>query len=292
MPTPSPSRSNPATPNLASTQQWMMAAITAPGGLPQGLVHAQQACGWQIDDVVMAPPGISPHARLNIYAQGYWLRLFACLKADYPALLRLLGEPLFEFFARAYLDHHPSRSFSLYDLGCGFAAFLRRSQSAATKAANDGTLNFPIDLARIELAFAASQRASGLEGEVCEAIDPLHLLLGGGINIELPATTRLVLTHYPLSAFQPWLNGDTASEPPEKHIAYIAIKRQRYRVSYEALADWQFYFLAAARRRKRPLQACAEAAARRTQRPTSELLAKLAFWLAAAQAGGMVKMTL
>lgn len=285
MPTPSPNPASTARPDLAATQQWMLTAITAPGGLPQGLVQAQQACGWQIDDVVMAPPGISPHARLDIYAQGYWLRLLACLKADYPALLRLLGEPLFEFFARAYLTQHPSQSFSLYDLGDGFARFLRRSQSAAQKAASDGTLSFPIDLARIEQALAASQRASGLEGEVCEAIDPLHLLLGGGMNIELPATTRLVLAHYPLSAFQPWLNGDTASEPPEKHTAYIAIKRQRYRVSCEALTDWQFYFLAAARHGKRPLLACAEAAARRTQRPTSELLAKLAFWLAAAQAG-------
>ena len=89
--------------DLASTQRWMIAAITAPGGLPEGLAQALKAYNQTIEDVIIAPPGISPHSRLDIYAQGYWLRLFACLKADYPSLQRLLGEPLFEFFARAYL---------------------------------------------------------------------------------------------------------------------------------------------------------------------------------------------
>lgn len=289
---PSPNPHDATVPGLESTQRWMMAAITAPGGLPQGLQRAHEACGWDIGDVVAAPAGISPQGRLDIYAQGYWLRLFACLKADYPALQRLLGETLFEFFARAYLDRHPSQSFSLYDLGGQFPQFLRRSQSSAAKAAGEGKLNLPIDLARIEQAIAASLRATGLEGEAYEPADPMQLLLGEGVNIELPATTKLLLTHHPLSAMQPWFDNVTPDAPPEARTGYIAVKRQRYHVSCEELADWQFHFLAATRHRPRPLLHCAQAAARRCRRSVPEILAQLAFWLPTAQAGSLLSLSL
>ncbi len=275
-------------PDLITTQQWMLTAITAPKGLAEGLAKAQAAQGWSIENVIMAPAGISPHSRLDIYAQGYWLRLFACLKADYPALQRLLGAPLFEFFARAYLSNHPSRSFSLYDLGDGFAQFLRRSQSAAVKSADNGELQFPIDLAQIEQAIATSIRATGLENCELEMADPFSLLLEGNIKVVLPGTTRLVATHHPLSAFQPLLEGDALTGSPESGISYIAVKRYQYHVSCQKLTNWQFYFLLSAKANTRTLQECATAAARRAHKPSHEILTQLALWLPTAQAGGLL----
>ncbi len=274
---------------MASEQQWMMAAITAPGGLPQGLARARDACGWEIGEVIEAPAGISPQGRLDIYARGYWLRLIDCLKADYPALRRLLGETLFDFFARAYLDQHPSQSFSLYGLGDGFPQFLRRSQSAAARDAAGGKLRLPWELARIEQARAASLRASGVEREAIVPVDTMQLLQGASVDIELPATTRLLLASHPFEVFRPWLEGVEPGELPASGVGRIVVRRQRYRVSCEELADWQFHFLAAARRGRRPLLTCAAAATRCTGRPISELLAKLAFWLPAAQTSGLVR---
>lgn len=280
-----------ATAGLEPTLQWMMAAITSPGGLPQGLMRAGQINDWAINDVVAVPSGVAPHSRLDIYARGYWLRLLDCLSADYPTLQRLLGEPLFEFFARRYLDQHPSQSFSLYGLGDRFPAFLRRSQSAAARAEGGAALRFPLELARIEQAIAVAVRAQGPEGDAPVSMDPAHLLLADGISIELPATTRLLLTRFPRTAFQPWLNGGTTDAPPTPGIGFLAVKRQRFRVSCEALSDWQFYGLAAARQQRRSLLSCVECAARRTKRPVPELLAKLAFWLPTAQAAGLVRLS-
>jgi len=277
-------------PDLASTQRWMIAAITAPGGLPEGLAQALKAYNQTIEDVIIAPPGISPHSRLDIYAQGYWLRLFACLKADYPSLQRLLGEPLFEFFARAYLTNHPSRSFSLYDLGDGFSRFLRDSQSASVKSVDDGELYFPLELAQIEQAIAASLRATGIENNDFKTADPFNLLLGGNIEIVLPATTHLVIAHHPLSAFQTLLDGNTLTEPPETGISYICIKRHHYHVSCQEVTDWQFYSLLSAKAKTRTLLECATAAARRTHRPIHEILAQLSLWLPTAQAGSFIKL--
>jgi hypothetical protein len=269
----------------------MMAAITAPGGLSAGLAQAHKKHGWRIEEVVSAPPGIAPHSRLDIYARGYWLRLLACLQADYPALQRLLGEPLFAFFARAYLDKHPSQSFSLYDLGCGFARFLRSSQSHSAKAASgQRKLRFPLELAMIEQAFATALRARGLEGSAFDTLDPVYLLLHAHVDIVLPATTRLLLTSHPLSAFQPWLNAEAPAEMSDDGTGYIAVARHNFHVSCHALTDWQFYTLAAARRRPRPLLNCAQAAARRCHRPVPEILAQLALWLPTTQAISLLRL--
>ncbi|MFA7240897.1 MAG: DNA-binding domain-containing protein [Sulfuricellaceae bacterium] len=284
------SNAPPHSPDLATTQSWMMAAISAPRGLPEGLARAQKAYGWEIEDVIVAPPGISPHKRLDIYAQGYWLRLFACLKADYPTLQRLLGEPLFEFFARAYLTNHPSRSFSLYDLGNGFAQFLKQSQSASAKAADNGALNFPLDLALIEQAIAASLRATGLEGATWQTVDPHDLLLGGNVEVQLPATTRLLMANHPLSVFLQWFDGNDPSGQAESRPSYICVKRRHFRVSCQELSDWQYHFLLSAQDTARPLIDCANNAARQTQRPVHEILALLAFWLPAAQSESMLEL--
>lgn len=276
---------------LEPTLHWMMAAITAPGGLAQGLKHAGQINDWGIDDIVAVPPGVAPHSRLDIYAQGYWLRLSACLSADYPALQRLLGDALFAFFARRYLDQQPSQSFSLYGLGDRFPDFLHRSQSTAAKHEGGTALRFPVELARLEQAIASSVRAQGPEGDTPAPLEPAQLLLADDVHIELPATTRLLLAHFPLSAFQPWLAGDTLDAPPPPGIGHLVVKRQGFRVRCEALSDWQFFCLAAAKRHRRSLLSCVEFAARRSQRPIPELLAKLAFWLPSAQAAGLVSVS-
>jgi hypothetical protein len=61
---------------------------------------------------------------------------------------------LFDFFAKAYVWRHPSRSTTLYDLGADFAGFLERSQPAATDAAAALAFSFPAQLAHLERVLA------------------------------------------------------------------------------------------------------------------------------------------
>ncbi|MBN3728729.1 DUF2063 domain-containing protein, partial [Burkholderia sp. Ac-20379] len=174
----------------------MQMATTHPGGLDAGLVQAAQHEGAGIAAVIATPAGVDPHARLAVYADGYWLRLIGCLEAEYPALLRLLGPTLFRFFARAYLHRHPSRSPTLHALGAAFPAFLLGSQRrTGGGAARPAAQTFPLDLARLERAIAESGRAAGLEnaphGVAATPMDVLPLLTGAACTIALPATTRL-----------------------------------------------------------------------------------------------------
>ncbi len=62
--------------------------------------------------------------RLGIYQHAYRSRLVEALGKDYPVVQALLGEEGFTTLCHAYIDLHPSRSFSLRWLGQSMASFL------------------------------------------------------------------------------------------------------------------------------------------------------------------------
>ena len=63
--------------------------------------------------------------RLGIYAEAYRLRLIEALDTDFSVLHALLGDDEFERMARAYIDAHPSRHFSIRWFGQHLSDFLR-----------------------------------------------------------------------------------------------------------------------------------------------------------------------
>ncbi|WP_186082794.1 DNA-binding domain-containing protein [Burkholderia gladioli] len=275
--------------DLPAIQHWMQAATTHPGGLGAGLAQARALHGVGIERVIATPAGIDPRARLAVYADGYWMRLIACLEAEFPALLRLLGPSLFRFFARAYLNRHPSRSPTLHTLGAEFPAFLLRSQRRMANGPRPAMQSFALALATLERAIAESGRAAGLEQrEPAAPAEPLSLLAGAGWQLALPATTRLIALRHRADSLRPWLRGERPAEAPEFEIDRVAIRRHRFRVSMERLADWQFHALRRAANGPASLADCARAAARRTGGSEAELRARLAFWLPAAQQSSLV----
>jgi hypothetical protein len=76
--------------------------------------------------------------------------------------LRLLvGDQVFDLFASAYIAALPSRSYSLYGLGAGFADFLEATRPEGTGPASIEAI--PASLTRLERAMAEAQRAVGTE---------------------------------------------------------------------------------------------------------------------------------
>ncbi len=53
-------------------------------------------------------PRLDAQGRMDVYANGYQLRLIDVLDADYPALHALAGDDLFDLLSRAYIAAHPS----------------------------------------------------------------------------------------------------------------------------------------------------------------------------------------
>lgn len=64
---------------------------------------------------------------LDVYRDGYALRLIEVLTTDYPGLMAMAGPADFDHMARAYIAAHPSRHPSVRWFGKGVADFLART---------------------------------------------------------------------------------------------------------------------------------------------------------------------
>ena len=61
---------------------------------------------------------------LDVYRDGYALRLIEVLTSDYPGLMAMAGSADFDHMARAYIAAHPSRHPSIRWYGKDVADFL------------------------------------------------------------------------------------------------------------------------------------------------------------------------
>jgi hypothetical protein len=82
---------------------------------------------------------------LEVYRDGYALRLIEVLTADYPGLFAMVGSADFDYMARAYIAAHPSRRPSVRWFGRHLADFL------ASMPPFDATMA-PAEMARFEWA--------------------------------------------------------------------------------------------------------------------------------------------
>lgn len=79
-----------------------------------------------IAGLVSAGDGDAPvRQRVDVYRDGYRLRLIEVLDNDHPGLRQLAGADGFDALCRAYIDARPSTHFNIRWFGAGLATFLR-----------------------------------------------------------------------------------------------------------------------------------------------------------------------
>ena len=136
---------------LADRQRQMAAAIMAPR-TPSDDMRPNSPDGRPMSEVAatfIAPNSrLTPFQRLEIYNRQYWYRLLDALAEDFPALRSVLGSRAFEALSVAYLASHPSRSFTLRNLGSNLPQWLARNSQHTGR-----RHRLALDVARIEWAF-------------------------------------------------------------------------------------------------------------------------------------------
>ncbi len=151
---------------------------------PDGRSMYQVAAGF------IAPNSkLSPFERLEIYNRQYWFRVLGALAEDFPALRSVIGARAFEAMSVAYLSEHPSRSFSLRNLGSRLSQWLAKNPHFAGRRAR-----LAEDVARMEWAFI--EAFDGAEH------DPLTLeqisTLDGDSRLSLQPHLQLVALDFPV----------------------------------------------------------------------------------------------
>ena len=271
-------------PPLSRIQSWLMTVMTSAGGVETGLHVAKERFGLDVEAMIAQGGGPTPTTRLGIYATGYVMRLLECLRADFPALRNLMGDALFDFFAKSYIWAHPSTSPSLFDLGAGFPEFLEGTQRQQT----DAALRLPIELARLERARTQASRAKGLEGRAPRPpADPLVFLHDASFAIVAPPCLHLLELSFPLKGYLEAFDRGADEAPPAPRESRIAIGRMNYRVHMAELELWQYAFVAAARTNG-SVHHCALSAAAASGEPVDAILAGLIPWLPAMFALGIL----
>lgn len=230
---------------LANVQRWLTSIIVKPGALNDKIRLADDHYKLKNDKVIRPSERLSAIQKIEIYSRGYLLRLLECMDAEYPALKNLLGEELFQTFAKGYLVHQPPTSPNLFNLGENFPAFLNASQPANNDSER-AMFALPVDLALLERTISEVSRMEGLEGrsEDKPEANLLHYFFDT-LAVKTSPCLKLLQLNFPLTEFVRAVYKGEEPNIPERQTSYIAISRKNYRVFFYELEEWQWHFLSA-----------------------------------------------
>jgi hypothetical protein len=137
--------------NLETLQREMAAAILQPLTANEDM-RAEGQDGRKMSEVAasfIAPNSrLTAFERLEIYNRQYWYRVLGALQEDFAGLRAVIGSGTFDALSVAYLAAHPSRSFSMRNLGSKLPEWLAANPTGAGR-----RWRLAIDVARIEWAF-------------------------------------------------------------------------------------------------------------------------------------------
>jgi hypothetical protein len=189
-----------------------------------------------LEEVIPPTSKQTSSERLQVYAAAYSLRLVDCLREFFPCLRFAMGEEIFDDFALAYLQKHPSQSYTLHHLADQFANFL-----AETKPSTAGWEQFFVDLARLEHAIEIVFDDEGPE----ESIAVVRTDFSPQSTLSLVPGFQLLTFRYPVSSFYTAWKHTEGPSLPDPEAQFIALFRRDYIVRRHELTHFQHSLLAA-----------------------------------------------
>jgi hypothetical protein len=244
-------------------QRWMQAVIMHPEGVDAGLASdsARQhldVAPEDVEQVIARSEAQTSVERLSIYANAYYARLLECLGEEFPVLKRTLGEETFDAFAMDYLQHYPSRSYTLGKLGESFMRYLAESRPAKADGdesaeADGGELpadwpNFLIDLATLEWTFSQVFDGPGIEGQTLltsEQLQAIDAEQWPSARLEVVPCLKLLALRFPVNAFYTAMRRGEEPTLPGPAASWLAITRRDFIVRRHELTERQYELLSA-----------------------------------------------
>lgn len=256
---------------LAQIQREMARAVMMPLS-PDDTMQPHSPDGTpmqRIAESFIAPNSrLSSFERLEIYNRQYWYRVLGALAEDFPALRSVIGARAFEAMSVAYLNAHPSRSFTLRNLGSHLAEWLSKNPHYGGRRAR-----LAQDVARIEWAFVEAfdnavhdpltlEQIATLDGNSPLTLQP-HLRL---VELEFPVDDLVLNLHQKekRQSSEAGVQREESEDAPAKlptlrrQQTWLAAHRVDYSVYYLRLKRGEFHTLSAIRA-GRPLAEAIEA---------------------------------
>jgi hypothetical protein len=226
-------------PGLLRTQRWMQAFILAPGedeeALRAEVVQAEVPADVALK-MVLPSETLTPLERVGIYRGMYLARLEEALESDYPAVKHFLGEAGFSDLVAAYVDKHPSRSYTLNRLGDHFPAFVA-TQTGLPKH------EFVRELARLELALSEVFDAEETPVLGVQAIAAIPPDAWENARFKPIAALRLMAFRYPVSAYLGGVDEENPFPRIRQRDNWVLAYRNQYSLCRDSLSRPAFELL-------------------------------------------------
>jgi hypothetical protein len=246
--------------DLLTLQREMAAAVMQPLTRDEGM-RSNSVDGRPMTEVAesfIAPNSrLTAFERLEIYNRQYWFRVLGSLAEDFRAVRDVIGAKPFEALTIAYLAEHPSRSFTLRNLGSHLPEWLAAHPEFA------GRRNrLALDAARIEWAFVEAfdsaerepltiEQIATLDGDSRLALQP-HLQL---VELSFPVDDLVLQLHkkQKRQASEAGIKHEDEEQRVElprlrPHPTWLAAHRLDLNVYYRRLEREEFRMLTAIRR--------------------------------------------
>lgn len=276
--------------SLEQVQRAMARAVMQPLTAEEEMrrVAADGSSVAELADSFIAPNSrLTAFERLEIYNRQYWFRVLGALAEDFPALRAVVGARAFEALSIAYLAEHPSRSFTLRNLGSRLVDWLADHPQWTGR-----RHRLAVDVARIEWAFVEAfdgaesapltlEQTATLDGDSRLALQP-HLRL---MALDYPADDVVLGLHgrEKRQASEAGIAQDDAPDEPVKlprlrrRCVWVAAHRLDFAVYYKRVRREEFLALVAIRKGL-PLAEAIEAGFADSRVPEARRVAMLRAW--------------
>lgn len=145
--------------------------------------------------------------RLDVYRDGYYLRLLDILAIDYPVIKTIVGEEAFDELGREYIDIYPSNHFSIRIFGRHFSKFLSNQRTLDPMLA---------EMAKFEWMLVETQDAADGPQLTLEAMGQVPPEAWASMQFKLHPSLQLLPFYY--NAPELWKAVDQQQErPPTKY---------------------------------------------------------------------------
>jgi len=242
--------------NLETLQHWMQTVIMNPHGVGAGIEseesrRAIDVSPADIEGVITRSQNLTALQRLDIYHRAYFARLIECLRDEFPVLLHALGDEAFDAFALAYLQKYPSRSYTLSLLGSSFPQYLAETRppdegGSGEDGSGPSWPDFLIDLATLELNFAAVFDGPGVEGQELLDVEKLQTLAPeqwlASRLIPVPCL-RLLTLRFPVNKYYRAVRKKKEPAVPQPRPTYLALTRRQFIVRHYQFPRLQYVLL-------------------------------------------------
>ena len=185
---------------------------------------------------------LSSFERLEIYNRQYWFRVLNALAEDFTALRSLVGSRRFHQLSVAYLVEHPSRSFTLRNLGYQLVDFVAAHPEFAGR-----RHALAIDVARVEWAFIeafdhaehaplTTEQIATLDGDSKLSLQP-HVRL---LELQYSADELVIALH----AGDERQTSEAAVQDEEPELQPVRLPKLRRRITWVAAhrVDYAVYY--------------------------------------------------